>query len=259
MKEDEVKATAAVAESINKEMELEEPKPKTKSEKKRKTVSLQDDIAQLKSDIATSNPYQTPVKQPQLKKEAIAVPIPMDTTTTTTTSELITPPVPEAAVAPMDTTTTPAKAAAEVKAPQIKRKQAAPKRKILAPAPVASNVPLPVSAFSAAVDQVVKIFKPDARKKKGETGAKRHRRKVLQDNIQGITKPAIRRLARRGGVKRISGGVYDETRGVLKIFLAQIVKDAVCYTEHAKRKTVTAMDVVFSLKRNGYNLYGFGG
>jgi len=35
----------------------------------------------------------------------------------------------------------------------------------------------------------------------GKGGAKRHR-KVLRDNIQGITKPAIRRLARRGGVKR---------------------------------------------------------
>ena len=32
----------------------------------------------------------------------------------------------------------------------------------------------------------------------GKGGAKRHR-KVLRDNIQGITKPAIRRLARRGG------------------------------------------------------------
>ena len=40
----------------------------------------------------------------------------------------------------------------------------------------------------------------------GKGGAKRHR-KVLRDNIQGITKPAIRRLARRGGVKRISGPV----------------------------------------------------
>ena len=39
---------------------------------------------------------------------------------------------------------------------------------------------------------------------------------VLRDNIQGITKPAIRRLARRGGVKRISGLIYEETRGVLK-------------------------------------------
>ncbi|KAJ6837266.1 histone H4 [Iris pallida] len=46
----------------------------------------------------------------------------------------------------------------------------------------------------------------------GKGGAKRHR-KVLRDNIQGITKPAIRRLARRGGVKRISGLIYEETRG----------------------------------------------
>ncbi|CAH1384925.1 unnamed protein product [Tenebrio molitor] len=52
----------------------------------------------------------------------------------------------------------------------------------------------------------------------GKGGAKRHR-KVLRDNIQGITKPAIRRLARRGGVKRISGLIYEETRGVLKVFL----------------------------------------
>ncbi|KAJ1639739.1 hypothetical protein T492DRAFT_899006 [Pavlovales sp. CCMP2436] len=36
------------------------------------------------------------------------------------------------------------------------------------------------------------------------SGAKRHR-KVVRKNIKGITKPAIRRLARRGGVKRISG------------------------------------------------------
>jgi histone H3/H4 len=52
----------------------------------------------------------------------------------------------------------------------------------------------------------------------GKGGAKRHRRK-LKENIQGITKPAIRRLARRGGVKRISGLIYEETRGVLKVFL----------------------------------------
>ena len=55
----------------------------------------------------------------------------------------------------------------------------------------------------------------------GKGGAKRHR-KILRDNIQGITKPAIRRLARRGGVKRISGLIYEETRGVLKIFLENV-------------------------------------
>jgi len=82
----------------------------------------------------------------------------------------------------------------------------------------------------------------------GKGGAKRHR-KVLRDNIQGITKPAIRRLARRGGVKRISGLIYEETRGVLKVFLENVIRDSVTYTEHARRKTVTAMDVVYALKR----------
>ena len=92
----------------------------------------------------------------------------------------------------------------------------------------------------------------------GKGGAKRHR-KVLRDNIQGITKPAIRRLARRGGVKRISGLIYEETRGVLKVFLENVIRDSVTYTEHARRKTVTAMDVVYALKRQGRTLYGCGG
>ena len=91
----------------------------------------------------------------------------------------------------------------------------------------------------------------------GKGGSKRHR-KVRRDEIQGITKPAIRRLARRGGVKRISGLVYEETRSVLKVFLETVIKDSVTYMEHAKRKTVTAMDVVYALKRQGRTLYGFG-
>jgi histone H4 len=105
----------------------------------------------------------------------------------------------------------------------------------------------------------------------GKGGAKRHR-KILRDNIrtflrlfeltdetEGITKPAIRRLARRGGVKRISGLIYEETRGVLKVFLEGVIRDAVTYTEHAKRKTVTSLDVVYALKRQGRTIYGFGG
>jgi histone H4 len=87
----------------------------------------------------------------------------------------------------------------------------------------------------------------------GKGGAKRHR-KILRDNIQGITKPAIRRLARRGGVKRISAMIYEETRGVLKTFLEGVIRDAVTYTEHAKRKTVTSLDVVYALKRQGRKL-----
>lgn len=87
--------------------------------------------------------------------------------------------------------------------------------------------------------------------------AKRHR-KILRDNIQGMTKPALRRLARRGGVKRISGTVYEETRSVLKVFLENVIRDAVIYTDHSRRRTVVDMDVVTALKRQGRTLYGFG-
>ncbi|GLG99232.1 Histone H4 [Gryllus bimaculatus] len=82
---------------------------------------------------------------------------------------------------------------------------------------------------------------------------------VLRDNIQGIIKPAIRRSARCGGVKRISDLIYEETRGVLKVFLKNVIRDAVTYTEHAKHKTVTAMDIVNALKRQGRTLSFFGG
>ncbi|XP_069502298.1 histone H4-like [Ambystoma mexicanum] len=91
-----------------------------------------------------------------------------------------------------------------------------------------------------------------------KSGAKRHR-KMLRENMQGITKPVIRLLACCGGVKRISCIIYEETRGVLKVFLENVIGDAVTYTEHTKRKTVTAMDVVYALKRQGHTLNGFGG
>ncbi|KAH7971572.1 hypothetical protein HPB51_027083 [Rhipicephalus microplus] len=68
----------------------------------------------------------------------------------------------------------------------------------------------------------------------GKGGAKRHR-KVLRDNIQGITKPAIRRLARAWRcVKRISGLIYEEPRGVLRWFLENVIRDAVPYTSTPK-------------------------
>ena len=77
--------------------------------------------------------------------------------------------------------------------------------------------------------------------------------------IQGITKSDVRKLARKGGVKRIAGVMYEEVRGVLKVFLENVIHDAVVFTTYARRKTVTAMDVVYALRRQGRVLYGFGG
>ncbi len=62
-------------------------------------------------------------------------------------------------------------------------------------------------------------------------------------------------LARRGG-----GIIFeDSTRGALKDFLKSVIHDAVICCEHAKSKTVTAMDVVYALECQGSTLHGFGG
>lgn len=113
----------------------------------------------------------------------------------------------------------------------------------------------------------------------GKGGSKRHR-KVLRDNTQGISKPAIHRLARREGVKRIWDLIYTETRGnrkvfvenaviiwlnvdsskesqasfasdprAVKVFVEHVIRDTVTYTEDTKKKTVTTVDVVYALKR----------
>ncbi|PIO71045.1 hypothetical protein TELCIR_07065, partial [Teladorsagia circumcincta] len=42
----------------------------------------------------------------------------------------------------------------------------------------------------------------------------RRRRRLKEVHLGAITKPAIRRLARRGGVKRISGLIYEDTRAM---------------------------------------------
>jgi len=76
-------------------------------------------------------------------------------------------------------------------------------------------------------------------------------KKILKDNIQGITKPAIRRLAHKGGVKTMSGLIYEEIRGVLKVHLETVISSAVIFTEYARRTTVQERDVREALKVMG--------
>ena len=100
-------------------------------------------------------------------------------------------------------------------------------------------------------------FKSLGKGKDGKNFGVKRTKNSARDVILGITNPAIRRLARRGGVKRISALIYDETRMVIRTFLENIIKDAIVYTIHARRKTVIAMDIIYSLKRQGRCLYGF--
>ena len=88
-------------------------------------------------------------------------------------------------------------------------------------------------------------------------GSNKRVKKLVRGSSNGVTRGEIRRLAGRGGAKRLSALIYDEVRGCLKNFVERVVRDAVAYTEHSKRKTVTAGDVVNSLKKSGRMLYGY--
>ncbi|KAG5356470.1 Histone H4.1 [Yarrowia sp. C11] len=90
----------------------------------------------------------------------------------------------------------------------------------------------------------------------GVVGPLRHR-KVLRDSISGVTKPAIRRLARRGGVKRIGTEIYGIIREVTKETLTSYIGTGVVYTIHSKRQTMVTEDAVRAVKRHGRSLYGF--
>ncbi|KAK1729404.1 uncharacterized protein BDZ83DRAFT_31410 [Colletotrichum acutatum] len=65
------------------------------------------------------------------------------------------------------------------------------------------------------------------------------------------------RLARRGGVKRISAMVYDDVRSAMKTWLESVLTDCVTYVEHRKMKTVQVTDVLHALARKGKPIYGF--
>nr|AFA26293.1 histone H4B [Euplotes octocarinatus] len=84
--------------------------------------------------------------------------------------------------------------------------------------------------------------------------------KALDDNsykVSGISDGAIRRLARRGGIKRIAEGVYSEIRTIFTRFVDKLATDSYNYCECAKRKTILPIDVIYALKRQGRNLYGY--
>jgi histone H4 len=79
---------------------------------------------------------------------------------------------------------------------------------------------------------------------------------TIDDLLAKISPPAIVRMGRRAGVKRISGDVYGSVRKDFKVFLDRIINDAITYTEYEGRKTVTNKDIYNALARNDVIVYG---
>lgn len=82
----------------------------------------------------------------------------------------------------------------------------------------------------------------------GQKTLYRRRRTFKKDTLKQISQADIRRLARRGGVKRIIGLVYEETRNALKDYLTETVQAAILSANQADHKTVTVQDVINALR-----------
>jgi histone H4 len=68
-------------------------------------------------------------------------------------------------------------------------------------------------------------------------------RRVLRDNIQGLTKPVIHRMAVEAGNPRVSGLVYEEIRQTGLNWLNEFLKAAITFVENRRARTVEIKDV----------------
>lgn len=73
---------------------------------------------------------------------------------------------------------------------------------------------------------------------KNTLGGAKRKKALLRNNIDGITKPTIVRAARRGGVVRIDGAVYDQVRMLVKMFMEKLIKQCVLLAEYQRKKTI---------------------
>jgi histone H4 len=105
------------------------------------------------------------------------------------------------------------------------------------------------SASSSLASPPIGALNPPAKKAKGIKSARK---------TPHINKPSIKRLARRGGVKRLAGGAYDLVRIILDNQYLTVLSGTAIYANHAKRKTMTVKDVTNALDAVGVTAFGWG-
>lgn len=86
----------------------------------------------------------------------------------------------------------------------------------------------------------------------------RRRLEKGKGSSRGITKPSLKRVARRAGVKHITAQVLKDLPIVIREFVAKNVGNAALYTQHSRRHTISCLDVTTALKHLGRPIYGFG-
>ena len=69
------------------------------------------------------------------------------------------------------------------------------------------------------------------------------------DLIQGVTRGAIQRMARRAGITRVGGLAYEEIRGGILQWMQTLADRTVTALEFSGRRTVSDDDVRLALRQ----------
>eukprot|EP00966_Prymnesium_polylepis_P124103 2869986-Prymnesium_polylepis.1 len=72
--------------------------------------------------------------------------------------------------------------------------------------------------------------------------------------MKNIKKPSSRRIARRAGVKRVSGAMHNEFLKSLHAIMSKTLHDSTAVMDPCK-KTLTKVDILYALKAGGHGLY----
>jgi histone H4 len=76
-------------------------------------------------------------------------------------------------------------------------------------------------------------------------------KKQIQSSVRLLLPGELAKRAVLSGFKDISGLIYEATRGVLIVFLENVIRDAVTYTENIERRSST-MNVADELRKQGF-------
>ena len=72
--------------------------------------------------------------------------------------------------------------------------------------------------------------------------------------MEGITKPALTRLARRGGVKSLSDDCFETIKNLIGIKLYEIINVVLIVNSERQTKTIMSNDIYEALHLLNYNI-----
>lgn len=85
-----------------------------------------------------------------------------------------------------------------------------------------------------------------------------HSQGTLKAASKGIGRKALRGLAKKGGVMRMTRESEDDFRDAALAFVTEAVRHSITYAEYGRRVTVKLDDVLRALKVMGRQIYGYG-